>query len=120
VAIPACLPLGNDAKHFSRLGIKCYGFVPMRLPGSFDFPSMFHGVDERLPVSALNFGAGSPTLLQSLLRSLVADSDHADHRNDPDMPSQPPRSAPAQQGRDLKPGAVPFSPKRRGSREYVR
>ena len=92
---------------------------PLRLPGSCDFPGMFHGVDERVPVSALNFGAGAPTLLQSLLRSLIADSDHAVYRNDPDMPSQPPRSVPAQQGRDFNPGAVPFSPQRRGSREYV-
>lgn len=26
VAIPVCLPTGVDAKHLSRLGIKCYGF----------------------------------------------------------------------------------------------
>jgi len=56
VTVPTCLPIGSDAKHFARLGIRCYGFVPLRLPSSFDFPAMFHGVDERVPVSALNFG----------------------------------------------------------------
>lgn len=56
LTVPTCLPIGTDAKHFAGLGIKCYGFVPLQLPGSFDFPGMFHGADERVPVSALNFG----------------------------------------------------------------
>lgn len=56
VTIPTCLPIGTDAKHFARLGINCYGFVPMQLPASFDFPAMFHGADERVPLSALSFG----------------------------------------------------------------
>src|SRR6185312_5571125 len=43
ITVPTCLPIGTDAKHFARLGINCYGFVPMRLPTSFDFPAMFHG-----------------------------------------------------------------------------
>ena len=33
-----------------------FGFVPLRLPGDMDFASMFHGVDERVPVDALQFG----------------------------------------------------------------
>ena len=56
VTIPTCLPIGTDAKHFARLGINCYGFVPLQLPPAFDFPAMFHGADERVPVSALSFG----------------------------------------------------------------
>ena len=56
VTIPTCLPIGTDAKHFARLGINCYGFVPLQLPSAFDFPAMFHGADERVPVSALSFG----------------------------------------------------------------
>ncbi|GAB3881397.1 M20/M25/M40 family metallo-hydrolase [Terrabacter terrigena] len=56
VAVPACLPIGTDAKHFARLGINCYGFVPLQLPAGFDFPAMFHGADERVPTSALTFG----------------------------------------------------------------
>ncbi|OLL70154.1 hypothetical protein Ae263Ps1_6369 [Pseudonocardia sp. Ae263_Ps1] len=54
--IPYLLPAGTDAKHFSRLGIACYGFAPLRLPDGFDFPSAFHGVDERVPIDALRFG----------------------------------------------------------------
>lgn len=54
--IPYLLPAGTDAKHFSRLGIACYGFAPLRLPDDFDFPAAFHGVDERVPIDALRFG----------------------------------------------------------------
>jgi acetylornithine deacetylase/succinyl-diaminopimelate desuccinylase-like protein len=53
---PYLLPAGTDAKHFSQLGMACYGFVPLRLPPDFDFPGVFHGVDERVPVDALRFG----------------------------------------------------------------
>ncbi len=48
---------GTDAKAFSRLGIRGYGFSPLRLPADLDFPALFHGVDERVPVAALQFGA---------------------------------------------------------------
>ena len=48
---------GTDAKAFSRLGIRGYGFSPLKLPDDLDFPSLFHGVDERVPIDALTFGA---------------------------------------------------------------
>jgi acetylornithine deacetylase/succinyl-diaminopimelate desuccinylase-like protein len=54
--VPYCLSGGTDAKSFSRLGIRCFGFSPLRLPADLDFFGMFHGVDERVPVSALQFG----------------------------------------------------------------
>jgi acetylornithine deacetylase/succinyl-diaminopimelate desuccinylase-like protein len=54
--VPYCLSGGTDAKSFSRLGIRCFGFVPLRLPVDLDFSAMFHGVDERVPVDALRFG----------------------------------------------------------------
>jgi acetylornithine deacetylase/succinyl-diaminopimelate desuccinylase-like protein len=56
VVVPVCLPIGTDAKHFARLGIRGYGFVPLALPTGYDFASMFHGVDERIPVAALRRG----------------------------------------------------------------
>lgn len=46
----------TDAKWLSPLGINCYGFAPMLLPDSLDFTALFHGVDERVPVDALEFG----------------------------------------------------------------
>ena len=53
---PYLLPAGTDAKHFSGLGIECFGFAPLRVPAGFDFPGLFHGVDERIPVESLRFG----------------------------------------------------------------
>ena len=55
-AVPYMLSGGTDAKSFSRLGIRCFGFSPLRLPADLDFSGMFHGVDERVPLDALHFG----------------------------------------------------------------
>jgi acetylornithine deacetylase/succinyl-diaminopimelate desuccinylase-like protein len=54
--IPYCLSGGTDAKSFSPLGIRCFGFTPLQLPEDLDFSGMFHGIDERVPVDALAFG----------------------------------------------------------------
>jgi acetylornithine deacetylase/succinyl-diaminopimelate desuccinylase-like protein len=54
--LPYMLSGGTDAKSFQRLGIRCYGFSPLRLPADLDFTALFHGVDERVPVDALLFG----------------------------------------------------------------
>jgi acetylornithine deacetylase/succinyl-diaminopimelate desuccinylase-like protein len=54
--VPYCLSAGTDAKSFSRLGVRCFGFTPLRLPPDLDFAGMFHGVDERVPVDSLHFG----------------------------------------------------------------
>jgi acetylornithine deacetylase/succinyl-diaminopimelate desuccinylase-like protein len=55
-AVPYLLSAGTDAKAWSRLGIRCFGFVPLKLPPDLDFVSLFHGVDERVPISSLQFG----------------------------------------------------------------
>jgi acetylornithine deacetylase/succinyl-diaminopimelate desuccinylase-like protein len=54
--VPYMMSGGTDAKAFSRLGIRCFGFAPLRLPADLDFAALFHGVDERVPVDALQFG----------------------------------------------------------------
>lgn len=56
VVLPYMLSGGTDNKALARLGIVGYGFAPLQLPNGYDFPAMFHGVDERVPVSALKFG----------------------------------------------------------------
>jgi acetylornithine deacetylase/succinyl-diaminopimelate desuccinylase-like protein len=56
--VPYMLSGGTDAKAFARLGIRCFGFIPLRLPPDLDFAALFHGVDERVPVDALKFGTG--------------------------------------------------------------
>jgi acetylornithine deacetylase/succinyl-diaminopimelate desuccinylase-like protein len=55
-AVPYCLSGGTDNKALSRLGIRGYGFSPLRLPPDLDFAGMFHGVDERVPIDGLRFG----------------------------------------------------------------
>ena len=55
--LPYCLSGGTDNKALSKLGITGYGFAPLRLPADLDFAPMFHGIDERVPVDALEFGA---------------------------------------------------------------
>lgn len=54
--VPYMMSGGTDAKAFARLGIRCFGFTPLRLPPELDFAALFHGVDERVPVDALEFG----------------------------------------------------------------
>jgi acetylornithine deacetylase/succinyl-diaminopimelate desuccinylase-like protein len=54
--VPYCMTGGTDAKQFARLGMTCYGFTPLVLPAGYDYYAMFHGVDERIPVSALEAG----------------------------------------------------------------
>lgn len=54
---PFLMSGGTDAKAWDRLGIASYGFTPLRLPPDLDFTALFHGVDERVPVDALEFGA---------------------------------------------------------------
>ena len=54
---PFLMSGGTDAKAWDKLGMTSYGFTPLRLPGDLDFTALFHGVDERVPVDALEFGA---------------------------------------------------------------
>lgn len=54
--LPYLLPAATDAKAFARIGIRTFGFTPLRLPPDLDFSALFHGVDERVPVDALEFG----------------------------------------------------------------
>jgi acetylornithine deacetylase/succinyl-diaminopimelate desuccinylase-like protein len=59
--VPYCLSAGTDNKTFGVMDmgrglIRGYGFVPLKLDPSLDFAAMFHGVDERVPISALDFG----------------------------------------------------------------
>ena len=64
--VPYMLSGGTDAKAFAKLGIRCFGFAPLRLPPDLDFAALFHGVVERVPVDALQFGA---RVLEQLLKN---------------------------------------------------
>ncbi|MCM4077642.1 M20/M25/M40 family metallo-hydrolase [Paractinoplanes hotanensis] len=64
--VPYLMSGGTDAKAFATLGIRCFGFAPLRLPADLNFASLFHGIDERVPVEGLKFGV---RVLDRLLRN---------------------------------------------------
>lgn len=73
--IPYSSSASTDNASFASLGIQGYGFAPLKLPAGYDFSAMFHGVDERVPVEALKFGA------RVLYRFLVGAEASTDSQN---------------------------------------
>ena len=66
IPVPYLMSGGTDNKALAKLGIAGYGFSPLQLPPDLDFLALFHGVDERVPVDSLKFGA---RVLQTFLAS---------------------------------------------------
>ncbi len=66
VPIPYMMPAVTDGRHFARLGIQTYGFIPVQLPEAFNFMETIHAANERIPVAALHKGAEA--IYQALLR----------------------------------------------------
>jgi acetylornithine deacetylase/succinyl-diaminopimelate desuccinylase-like protein len=56
IPVPYCMSGGTDNKALAELGIRGFGFSPLKLPPDLDFMALFHGVDERVPIDALLFG----------------------------------------------------------------
>jgi acetylornithine deacetylase/succinyl-diaminopimelate desuccinylase-like protein len=65
VPLPMMTPAATDAGFFARLGIRCYGWLPLKLPAGSGHRTLLHAADERVPVDALEFGTA---LLTELLR----------------------------------------------------
>jgi acetylornithine deacetylase/succinyl-diaminopimelate desuccinylase-like protein len=57
IPVPYLMSGGTDNKALSELGITGYGFTPLKLPKDLDFFALFHGVNERIPIDGLKFGA---------------------------------------------------------------
>jgi acetylornithine deacetylase/succinyl-diaminopimelate desuccinylase-like protein len=57
VPVPYVVFGSTDGRHFTKLDIQTYGFLPMNLPADFDFLRYVHAADERIPVDAVGFGA---------------------------------------------------------------
>ncbi len=66
IPVPYCMSGGTDNKALSDLGIRGFGFSPLKLPADLDFFALFHGADERVPITALLFGT---RVLDSFLRN---------------------------------------------------
>jgi len=56
VPLPMLTTGATDARHFARLGIRGYGWLPLRLPPGTAYQETLHAADERIPVAALHFG----------------------------------------------------------------
>ena len=58
--VPYMIPGFTDAKYFSLLGARCYGFAPVRMDpfGELKFSELFHGLDERIPEDGFHWGLG--------------------------------------------------------------
>mgnify|MGYP000208024342 CR=1 FL=1 len=57
IPVPYLMSGGTDNKALAKLGILGYGFSPLKLPADLDFVGLFHGIDERVPIDSLHFGA---------------------------------------------------------------
>lgn len=56
IVLPMLIPGFTDAKAYSQLGTRCWGFSPVLLDPEMSFSSMFHGHNERIPVEGFHFG----------------------------------------------------------------
>jgi len=54
--LPYLVPGFTDSAYYSRLGIKCYGFAPVKLPKELNFADLFHGHNERIPIAGYLWG----------------------------------------------------------------
>ena len=54
--VPYMLPGFTDAKAFTSIGAKWYGFAPVKMPPDIRFVDLFHGHNERIPVDGLRWG----------------------------------------------------------------
>jgi acetylornithine deacetylase/succinyl-diaminopimelate desuccinylase-like protein len=68
--VPFVLQGFTDAKAFTSIGAKWYGFTPVKLPSTLRFADMFHGQNERIPVDGLAWG--TQTLMEVVRRGVDA------------------------------------------------
>ena len=59
IPIPYMLTGFTDAQYFSRLGIQCFGYAPLRFPAEDEikFNTLIHGHDERLHIDGYRWGS---------------------------------------------------------------
>ncbi|MFI5496360.1 M20/M25/M40 family metallo-hydrolase [Actinoplanes sp. NPDC051859] len=61
--VPMVSPASTDARLFAQLGIRCYGWLPMKVPAGSDYRRLLHCADERIPVESVRFGTDCLTEL---------------------------------------------------------
>ncbi len=55
-AVPYLMVGFTDAVHLAKLGVKTYGFAPVKLPPDVPFASLYHAHDERIPIEGFRWG----------------------------------------------------------------
>ena len=67
--VPYMIPGFTDAKYFTQMGARWYGFSPVKIEkaSGIKFADMFHGHNERIPVAGLAWGT---ELLDSVVREI--------------------------------------------------
>lgn len=65
-ALPSLTVGYTDAGELQRLGICCYGFTPVKLSPHDSFAKLYHGHNERIPISGFQWG-------QNLFSHLIKD-----------------------------------------------
>lgn len=56
VAVPYMIPGFTDAFAYQKLGATCYGFSPVQLDATINFSRLYHGHDERIPITGFTWG----------------------------------------------------------------
>jgi acetylornithine deacetylase/succinyl-diaminopimelate desuccinylase-like protein len=56
IVVPYMMSGATDAKYLSQLGVRSYGFSPLKLPVGFQYMELFHAHNERVPVEGLGWG----------------------------------------------------------------
>jgi acetylornithine deacetylase/succinyl-diaminopimelate desuccinylase-like protein len=69
--IPYMIPGFTDAKYFTQMGARWYGFSPVKIEkgSGIKFADMFHGHNERVPVAGLAWGV---ELLDAVVREVCS------------------------------------------------
>jgi acetylornithine deacetylase/succinyl-diaminopimelate desuccinylase-like protein len=72
IVVPYLIPGFTDAKYFSRMGARWYGFSPVKLEraSGIRFADMFHGHDERIPIAGLAWGV---EVLDAVVREVCSE-----------------------------------------------
>lgn len=69
IVLPNLIPGFTNGSFYSKLGIKYFGFSPLKLSPDEKFRDLFHGVNERIPVEGFRFGL---KVFISLVEELVS------------------------------------------------
>jgi acetylornithine deacetylase/succinyl-diaminopimelate desuccinylase-like protein len=69
--VPYMIPGFTDAKYFTQLGARWYGFSPVKIEkaSGIKFADMFHGHNERIPIAGLHWGT---EVLDAVVREFAA------------------------------------------------